>query len=112
VDTGPAWYDPGAIVRLLEAVLDDEGTDGVLFLNMFASANLRLAQGVREYMEKREELRKPVIACFAFPPGVWDEEVRKMDRRKGFVVLPTPERAAKAMANLWRMKLLMEDGSP
>jgi len=112
VDMGPAWYDPGAIVRILEAVLDDEGTDGVLFLNMFASANLRLAQGVREYMEKREELRKPVIACFAFPPGVWDEEVRKMDRRKGFVVLPTPERAAKAMANLWRMKLLMEDGSP
>ena len=112
VDTGPAWYDPGAIVRILEAVLDDEGTDGVLFLNMFASANLRLAQGVREYMEKREELRKPVIACFAFPPGVWDEEVRRMDRRKGFVVLPTPERAARAMANLWRMKLLLEDGSP
>ncbi len=109
VDTGPAWYDPRAIVKVLEAVLDDEGTDGILFLNMFASANLKVAQGVREYMEKREGLRKPVIACFAFPPGVWDEEVRRMDGRKGFVVLPTPERAAKSMANLWRMKALMED---
>jgi len=109
VDMGPAWYDPRAIVRILEAVLEDEGTDGVLFLNMFASANLRLAEGVREYMERREGLRKPVIACFSSPPGVWDEEVKRMDRKKGFVVLPTPERAAKAMANLYRMKLIMEE---
>jgi hypothetical protein len=29
-----------------------------------------------------------------------------MDEKKGFAIVPTPERAAKAMGNLWRANLL------
>jgi len=101
VDMGPAWYNPRAILGILEAVLKDEATDGVLFLNMFASANLKLATEVRDYLKGRETLGKPVIGCFSAPPGLW-KEVQEVDQRKGFVILPTPERAARAMGDLWR----------
>ena len=101
VDMGPAWYNPRAILGILEAVLEDEATDGVLFLNMFASANLKLATEVRDYLRGKEALGKPVIGCFSAPPGLW-KEVQEVDQRKGFVILPTPERAARAMGDLWR----------
>lgn len=101
VDTGPAWYNPRAIVGILEAVLQDEAVDGVLFLNMFASANLKLASEVRDYLKEKKALSKPVIGCFSAPPGLW-EEIREVDPMEGFVILPTPERAARAMGYLWR----------
>lgn len=104
VDMGPAWYNPRAVIGILEAVLEDEATDGVLFLNMFASANLRLAEEVRDYLKGRKALGKPVIGCFSAPPGLW-EELREVDQKDGFVILPTPERAARAMGDLWRWHL-------
>jgi acyl-CoA synthetase (NDP forming) len=106
VDMGPAWYNPKNIIEILKAVLDDENTDGVIFLAMYASANLKLAQGMEEYMKAVEAFRKPVIACFPAPPGIWDEPVRALDRKKGMVILPTPERAVQAMADLWKVALL------
>ncbi len=108
VDMGPAWYSPDAIVKILETVLMDEGVDGVLFLNMFASANINLAEGVRNYIEKMGVVKKPTIACFMAPPGIWDEEIEAMDNKKGMVFLPTPERAAKAMASLWEISQMFK----
>ncbi|RLB07908.1 MAG: hypothetical protein DRG50_01380 [Deltaproteobacteria bacterium] len=105
VDMGPAWYNPGAIVGIMEAVLDDPNVDGVIFLAMYASANIALAGKMREYFEGREPLSKPLVACFSAPPEIWWEDIRAMDRKKGVVVLPTPERAAKTMAALWRASL-------
>ncbi len=108
VDMGPAWYNPGNIIEILKAVLDDDETDGVIFLAMYASANLRLAEGVVEYMKAVDPFRKPVIACFTAPPGIWDEPIKALDRKKGVAILPTPERAVNAMANLWKAGLLMK----
>jgi acetyl-CoA synthetase (ADP-forming) len=106
VDMGPAWYNPKNIIEILKAVLDDENTDGVIFLAMYASANLKLAQGMEEYMKEVEAFQKPVISCFPAPPGIWDEPVKALDRKKGVVILPTPERTVQAMANLWKVALL------
>jgi hypothetical protein len=50
--------------------------------------------------------QKPVIACFPAPPGIWDEPIKALDRKKGVAILPTPERAVEAMANLWKVSLL------
>ncbi len=106
VDMGPAWYDPPGMLAILRAVVDDENTDGVLFLAMYASANLALADQFREAMERAEPFSKPVIGCFTAPPGLWDDPIRALDGQKGMAILPTPERAAKAMANLWRVQEL------
>ncbi|MDD3846446.1 MAG: CoA-binding protein [Syntrophorhabdaceae bacterium] len=106
VDMGPAWYNPGNIIEILKTVLDDEQTDGVIFLAMYASANLKLAEGMVEYMKAVDPFRKPVIACFTAPPGIWDEPIKALDRSKGAAILPTPERAVNAMANLWKVRLL------
>lgn len=107
VDMGPAWYNPKNIIEILKTVLEDENTDGVIFLAMYASANLKLAEGMVEYMKTIEPFRKPVIACFPAPPGIWDEPIKALDRKKGVAILPTPERAVQAMANLWKVSLFM-----
>jgi acyl-CoA synthetase (NDP forming) len=106
VDMGPAWYNPKAMLEILQAAVEDEGTDGVIFLAMYASANLKLAEELEKYMKALEPFRKPVIACFTAPPGIWDESIKRLDRQKGVVILATPERTAKAMGNLWKARLL------
>jgi hypothetical protein len=73
---------------------------------MYASANLKLADRLREAMEEAAPFGKPIIGCFTAPPGIWDEPIRALDRRKGMAILATPERAAQAMANLWKMEQL------
>jgi acyl-CoA synthetase (NDP forming) len=104
---GPAWYNPKNIIEILRAVIDDEETDGVVFLAMYASANLKLAEGMVEYIKDINPFQKPVIACFPAPPGIWDEPIKELDRKKGVAILRTPERAVKAMAHLWKVNLLM-----
>jgi acyl-CoA synthetase (NDP forming) len=107
VDMGPAWYNPEAIIGIMEAVLDDPNIDGVVFLAMYASANIALAGEMRTYWEEREPLKKPLIACFSAPAPIWSQDVKCMDRKKGMVFLPTPERAARTMGNLWRLQRLL-----
>lgn len=107
VDMGPAWYNPMAMLDILKAALEDDNTDGVIFLAMYASANLKLAEELEKYMKLIDPFRKPVIACFNAPPGIWDESIKKLDRKKGMVILSTPERAAKAMSNLWKVNSLL-----
>jgi acyl-CoA synthetase (NDP forming) len=106
VDMGPAWFKTKNLLDILEAVMEDEGTNGVIFLAAFGSANVNLAKEMEEYMKGIASFQKPVIACFTAPPGIWDDEMKGMDAKKGFAIIPTPERAAKAMGNLWKANLL------
>jgi acyl-CoA synthetase (NDP forming) len=96
------------MLDILEVVLDDNETDGVIFIAMFASANLELTRRMAGLLREVEAFKKPVICCFTAPPGVWDEDIEKMDGQKGVAIIHTPERAARAMANLWRAHLMME----
>jgi acyl-CoA synthetase (NDP forming) len=102
VDMGPAWYDSAAIKGTVEAVLKDEQIDAVLFCIMFASAN-RSAVGILAEFLLQMERKKPVICCISAPEGIWDEEVKRL-QQSGIPNYPTPERAAKALANLWRFR--------
>ncbi len=110
VDMGPAWYNPKAMLDILKAVIEDDGTDGVIFINMYASANLSLASAMVEYLKDSKAFAKPVIGVLTAPPGVWDKGIKGLDRKKGMAILPTPERAAKAMSNLWKANLLSGRG--
>jgi acyl-CoA synthetase (NDP forming) len=103
VDMGPAWYDPKRMLEILKTAIEDKNTDGVIFLTMYASANLKVAEELVAQMERADSFQKPVITCFNAPPLIWDKAIKGLDRKKGLVILPTPERAAKAMANLYRI---------
>jgi len=107
VDMGPAWYSPEAIVGIVAAVGGADNIDGIIFLATYASANLGLVKTMRDYLKdgRSPRLEKPLIACFAAPPGIWWEDIRAMDK-EGLVVLPTPERAARAMGALWHVRQL------
>jgi acyl-CoA synthetase (NDP forming) len=104
VDMGPAWYSPEAIVGIVAAVEQDSNIDGIIFLATYASANLALVKTMRDYLKDKGSLKleNPLIACFAAPPAIWWEDIRAMDK-KGMVVLPTPERAARAIGALWHV---------
>lgn len=108
VDMGPAWYSPQTILNILKVVSEDEGTDGILFINMFASANLKLLREMDRILKETEPFKKPVIACLCAPAGIWDEEIKDIDGKNGIAVIRTPERAAKAMANLYKVYRMSE----
>jgi acyl-CoA synthetase (NDP forming) len=103
VDMGPAWYDSEAIEEIVRAVMDDENVGGILFLMMFASANVDALKGISGLLEKWGQ-QKPVISCIMSPPGIWDKQVRALEDSGALINYPTPERATRAMAHLWRYR--------
>ncbi len=109
VDMGPAWYNPRAMLDILNAVVHDEYTDGVIFIAVYASANIEVVPMMETFMKDNEAFSKPVAGVFTAPPGIWEESVKGLDGKKGMAILPTPERAARAMSNLWKAGLLKGD---
>ena len=107
VDMGPAWYNASAIAGIVQAVMNDEEVDNLLLLMMFASANKDAVAGISDLLLGWKQ-RKPVVACLISPPGIWDEQVIALEKGKALVNLPTPERAARVLANLWQSRNLMD----
>jgi acyl-CoA synthetase (NDP forming) len=70
---------------------------------MFASANVDALRGISGLLEKWGQ-QKPVISCILSPPGIWDEQIRALEESGSLVNYPTPERAARVMANLWKYR--------
>jgi acyl-CoA synthetase (NDP forming) len=101
VDMGPAWYDSSATQGIIQAVMDDHNVNGILLIMMFASANIDVVKGISHFiMDWRQ--KKPLISCISAPQGIWDAQVEVLERSGALVNYPTPERAAMAMANLWK----------
>jgi acyl-CoA synthetase (NDP forming) len=100
VDMGPAWYDTSAIKGIVGAVMEDENIDGIILLMMFASANREAVSGISDLLVAWNQ-KKPVVTCLIAPPGVWDEQVLRLEKAGAIVNLPTPERAGKVMSRLW-----------
>ncbi len=107
VDMGPAWYDSGAIKGIVHAVLEDRKIDAIILCIMFASAN-RASVGTLADLLLQPGEKKPVICCISAPRGIWDEEIERLEA-SGIPNFPTPERAAKALANLVRYKKLISE---
>ncbi len=100
VDMGPAWYDSDAIKGIVQAVMEDERVHGILFLMMFASANVEALAGISGLLKEWAQ-KKPVISCILAPPGIWDDQIEDLENAGALVNYSTPERAARVMANLW-----------
>jgi acyl-CoA synthetase (NDP forming) len=100
VDMGPAWYDSAAMQGIVKTVLEDRNIDAVLLCVMFASAN-RSAAGVLTDLLSESRPKKPILCCFSSPPGIWEDEIKQLER-SGIPNYSTPERAAKALSNLYR----------
>jgi acyl-CoA synthetase (NDP forming) len=105
IDMGPAWYDASAVKGIVQSVLEDKKIDAIILCIMFASAN-RASVGVLSDLLLQKRERKPVICCISSPPGIWDEEVKRLEA-SGIPNYPTPERAAKTLSNLWRFRKLL-----
>ena len=104
VDMGPAWYDPGAIREVVSSVLCDENVHGMVLLIAYASANSGAVESLADLLNSCGE-KKPIVCCLSSPGGIWDQEIRSLEQE---VVpnYPTPERAARALGNLWRYQEL------
>lgn len=108
VDMGPAWYDPGAIREVVSSVLSDENVHGMVLLIAYASANSGAVESLADLL-KSWGRRKPIVCCLSSPRGIWDQEIRSLEE-EGVPNYPTPERAARALANLWRYQELATTG--
>ncbi len=102
VDMGPAWYNSEAIGGIIQAVMRDPGVDAVLLLTMFASANVDVLKGIRNLLIEWGQ-QKPLLCCIQAPPGVWDDQIQELEAAGALVNFPSPERAAMALVNLWRV---------
>ena len=105
VDMGPAWYNASAIAGIIQTVMEDPHVDGILLLMMFASANVDALKGIKELLLTWKQ-QKPLLSCIQSPPGVWDAQIKELEDAGALVNFPTPERAATAMANVWRVHRL------
>jgi acyl-CoA synthetase (NDP forming) len=105
VDMGPAWYNSEAIGGIIQAVMRDPGVDAILLLTMFASANVDVLKGIRNLLIDWGQ-KKPLLCCIQAPPGVWDDQIQELEQARALVNFPSPERAAIALVNLWRMSKL------
>jgi len=103
VDMGPAWYDSSAIKGIVQAVMYDDNVDGIILLMMFASANVNALRGISDLLKEWAQ-KKPLITCILSPPGIWDEQIKALEGAGALANYPTPERAAKAMVNLWKYR--------
>ena len=99
VDMGPAWYDSTAIQGIVQAVMDDENVHGILFLMMFASANVEALVGISGLLKQWQQ-QKPLVSCILSPPGIWDDQIEELENVGALVNYATPERAAGVMASL------------
>jgi acetyl-CoA synthetase (ADP-forming) len=106
VDMGPAWYDSEATKGIVQTVMDDKNIDALITCIMFASAN-RSAVGILKDLFLERKTDKPILCCFSAPAGIWDEEIKSLEQ-SGIPNYPTPERAAKVLANLYRFKKMRE----
>jgi acyl-CoA synthetase (NDP forming) len=77
---------------------------------MYASANRGAPAGISPLLLEWKQ-SKPVVSCLVSPPGIWDEEIRTMESGKVIMNCPTPERAALAMASLWKYREMIQGNS-
>jgi len=110
VDMGPAWYNASAQSGIIRAVMNDGNVDAILLLIMFASANANLLPELSKFLTEFKQ-SKPIISCILAPPGVWDDETRRLEEAGALVNYPTPEQAARAMATLWEYKKIKRKNS-
>ncbi len=106
VDMGPAWYDSEAIKGIVRSVLEDKGIDAILLSIMFASANKSAVGTLADFLLERKT-KKPILCCFSAPGEIWEEEIRILEE-SGMPNYPTPERAAKALSNLFRFSEMVK----
>jgi acyl-CoA synthetase (NDP forming) len=105
VDMGPAWYNAAAIEGIIRAVMEDDNVDAILLLMVFASANRKAIAGFSNLLLQWRQ-QKPVIGCLLSPPGIWDEEIRRLEAGGALINFSTPERAAGAAASLRRYRMM------
>ncbi|OQY03974.1 MAG: hypothetical protein B6I22_10480 [Desulfobacteraceae bacterium 4572_123] len=108
VDMGPAWYNASAQSGIIRAAMNDSNVDAILLLIMFASANANLLRKLSEFLAKFKQ-SKPIISCILAPPGVWDDDIRRLEEAGVLVNYPTPEQAARALANLVKYRSIQFD---
>lgn len=106
VDMGPAWYNSSALQGIVRAVMEDENVDGIILLTMFASANVETVPNLAELFLEWDQ-KKPLITCLSYPSVIWDDTLQKLTEAKAIYNLPSPERAARVMADLYHYTLLV-----
>lgn len=103
VDLGPLWYDENATSEIVKKVMEDPEIDAIIFLMMFASANVRSIPGLIKGLRDKP-LQKPIFACIRAPGQIWKEEIQEAEREGLLCNFPTPERATKACYNMIRLE--------
>lgn len=109
IDMGPAWYDSQRCRRIVEVALADENVDGLILYAAYASANEDWPRELAKWWPQRA-YRKPVVACFPAPAGIWVEEKIELEQN-GLPIYSTPEIAVEAFVGLVeRLRYLTVNG--
>jgi acetyltransferase len=90
--------------QVAEAVLQDEGVDGVVTVIWSSEDRYRFFEPILELQEVAARHRKPV-ACFLYGPNC-QEGAMRLEASGGIAAYPSPGRAVRALAALWRYRQL------
>ncbi|HEX59209.1 MAG TPA: hypothetical protein ENF26_03565 [Methanomicrobia archaeon] len=112
LDLGQAGGDPAVYSEVLEALLADNGVDGIVIVMVF------WAEGLERFIEVLEDmaeqgLKKPVVFCGVDGTHVIkdvEQRIKSMESA-GIPTYPTPERAVRALAALRKYTVARQPSS-
>ncbi|HHV38027.1 MAG TPA: acetate--CoA ligase family protein, partial [Tepidimicrobium sp.] len=89
----------------LRIVLEDEGVDGVIHLSVPPTFLIPKEMG-KLSAEAIKEYDKPVVVCYL--AGDWVQKGREALEREGIPTFDMPDRAAKAMINMVKRRIMLD----
>lgn len=101
LDLGPSWNNVESLKSILRIVLEDRYISAVLLIIVYGPANRHFIRELSGLLMEWKT-RKPVVSCFSYPSEKWAKDIEDLEDACALVNYPTPERAARAISNLWK----------
>lgn len=98
-----AFASPEGRAEAVRIALEDENIDSLIFFQLYFPS---IDPPINELVECNKKYGKPVVVVFNRLANLGDEAIAKLEENR-IPVYPTPERGAKALAQLFRYRQIL-----
>jgi len=99
VDLGYIANNKEVCGEVIKTVFEDQNVDGIILSYIYSWSEDFLELPVEAICEAMSKTRKPSVMCLDTPPGIWEEE-RKRLKEAGLPIFTRPDLAVKALFGL------------
>jgi len=107
VDLGYIANNKELCGEVIKTVFEDENVDGVILSYIYSWSEDFLELPVEAICEAISKTKKPSVMCLDTPPGIWEEERRRL-KEAGLPIFTRPDFAVRALLGLWQYGRIRE----